>query len=138
MKQVAGERPRPFILEDTAFWWDAAAQEQLLIQRCAQCQTLRHPPAPSCGSCRSLAWDAVTASGRGTVHSFVVSHYPQHPAFSYPLAVVLVDLEEGTRLVAAFQGEIAEVRIGLPVTVDWITDEAGTVLPVFVAAEDAR
>ncbi|MFS3127031.1 Zn-ribbon domain-containing OB-fold protein [Nocardioides sp. Bht2] len=138
MKQVTGVRPRPFVLEDTEFWWSAAAAERLLIQRCVGCRTLRHPPAPSCASCRSLDWDTVTASGRGTVHSFVISHYPQHPAFSYPLAVVLVDLEEGTRLVAAFQGSPDEVRIGLPVMVDWITDEAGTVLPVFVAAEGPR
>ena len=39
-------------------------------------------------------------SGRGTVYSFVVNHYPQVPAFDYPLVVALVELEEGTRLVA--------------------------------------
>jgi len=131
MRQVAGERPRPFVLEDTEFWWQAAAEGRLLIQRCGDCGDLRHPPSPSCPRCRSFAWDAVESAGRGTVHSFVVSHHPQHPAFSYPLTVVLVDLDEGTRLVAGFDGSADEVSIGLPVALDWIRDEAGTVLPVF-------
>lgn len=134
MKQVPGERPTPFVLEHTDFWWQGVADQRLLAQRCTECQALRHPPAPCCPRCRSFGWDSVELSGRGTVHSFVVSHHPQHPAFSYPHVVVLADLEEGTRLVAGFDGARDDVSIGMNVEIGWIRDDAGTVLPVFRAA----
>ena len=89
-------RPRPALTQDNAFWFEGARDHQLLIQRCTSCGTLRHPPLPACANCRSFDWDTVTASGRGTLYSFVVVHYPQVPSFAYPLAIGLVQLEEGT------------------------------------------
>ena len=80
-------RPRPALTQDNAFFFEGARAHHLLIQRCTSCGTLRHPPRPACGTCRSFEWDTVTASGRGTVYSFVVVHYPQVPAFDYPLAI---------------------------------------------------
>ena len=50
---------------DDAFFWDAAAEDLLLVQRCAECGTLRHPPAPMCGHCGSLSWDTQESAGRG-------------------------------------------------------------------------
>ena len=70
-------------------------------------------PAPLPASAARYEWTAQEASGRGTVYSFVVNHYPQVPAFDYPLAVGLIELEEGTRLVADLVGiDAADVRIG--------------------------
>ena len=40
-----------------------------------------------------------STSGGGTLHSFVVVHYPQVPSFDYPNQVALVELDEGVRLV---------------------------------------
>ncbi len=74
-------RPRPSITRDNAWWFDALKEHHLLIQRCTSCGALRHPPRPMCDKCQSLEWDTVTASGRGSVYSFVVNHYPQVPAF---------------------------------------------------------
>ena len=82
----------------------APGSTQLLIQHCTSCGTLRHPPLPACGTCGSLEWDAVEASGRGTLYSYVVVHYPQVAAFEYPLPIGLVELEEGTRVVANLGG----------------------------------
>ncbi|HEV2362142.1 MAG TPA: OB-fold domain-containing protein, partial [Acidimicrobiales bacterium] len=43
-------------------------------------------------------------------------HHPQMPGFEYPLAVGLVELEEGTRIVAPLVGvDPADVQIGAPV-----------------------
>ncbi len=130
-------RHKPFILRDNAFWFEAAAQRRLVIQACTDCGTLRHPPGPVCPSCRSFAWHEVEASGRGTVHSYVVSHHPKAPGYDYPLTVVLVDLEEGTRLVADFTGDPGEVEIGLPVQVDWLDYDEHLTLPRFRAATSA-
>jgi len=125
-------RPRPALTQDNAFWFEGARQHRLLIQRCKQCGTLRHPPRPMCSECRSYEWDVVDASGRGTVYSFVVNHYPQVPAFDYPLTVGLIELEEGTRLVANVIGiDPGDVRVGMPVEVEWVDHDPELSLPAF-------
>jgi uncharacterized protein len=92
-------RPRPSTTFDNTWWFDALNDGRLLIQRCAACGTLRYPAGPMCGSCNSHDIDVVEATGGGTIHSFTITHYPQIPSFDYPLAVVLVDLDEGVRMV---------------------------------------
>jgi uncharacterized protein len=93
-------RPRPATTHDDSFFWQGLRDGKLLIQKCANCGTLRHPPGPMCRSCRSLEWTTLESAGTGTLHSFVVVHYPQVPSFEYPNQVVLVELDEGIRLVA--------------------------------------
>jgi hypothetical protein len=78
--------------------------------------------------------DAIEASGRGTVHSFVVFHHPPVPPFAYPNVIVLVDLEEGTRLVSRLVGvDPDDVRIGMPVAVAFETVEDDLALHYFRA-----
>jgi uncharacterized OB-fold protein/acyl dehydratase len=126
------KRPRPAITQDNAFFFEGATQGKLLIQRCASCGRLRHPPRPMCGACRSLEWDTVEASGRGVVYSFVVNHHPQVAAFDYPLVVALVELEEGTRLVSNILGvDPHEVHVGMPVEVEFVTFDEELTLPQF-------
>jgi uncharacterized OB-fold protein/acyl dehydratase len=125
-------RPRPSITLDNAFWFDGAREHRLLIQRCASCGALRHPPRPRCDRCGSYEWDALEASGRGIIYSYVVNHHPQIPAFDYPLPIALIELEEGTRLVADLVGiEPTEIEIGMPVTVEWIEPDPDLTLPAF-------
>ncbi|MFY9615768.1 MAG: Zn-ribbon domain-containing OB-fold protein, partial [Candidatus Dormiibacterota bacterium] len=131
-------RPRPAINADNRFFWEGVDQGQLLIQRCAACGALRHPPRPMCPKCRSLEWDTVAASGRGTVHSFVVPHHPPLPMVPQPYVVVLVDLEEGTRLVSNLVDVAPEdVRIGMPVEVAFTAVDEELTLPLFRPAGDA-
>ncbi len=126
------KRPRPALTQDNSFFFEGAKHHKLLIQHCTTCGTLRHPPRPSCANCRSFDWDTVTASGRGTIYSFVVNHYPQVPAFDYPLVVALVELEEGTRLVANVSGITPEeVAIGMPVVAEFEEFDEDLTLPVF-------
>lgn len=125
-------RPRPALNLDNRFWFDAAQEKRLVVQRCAECQTLRHPPGPACPECRSFEWDTVEASGRGTVYSFVVAHHPPHPAFDYPLLIAVVELEEGTRLITNLVGVAPDdVEIGMPVEVDWLVADDELTLPLF-------
>jgi uncharacterized OB-fold protein len=129
-------RPRPAITEDIAFFFDGAKAGTLLIQRCAQCGVLRHPPRPACASCGSFEWDTVTSSGRGTVFSFVVMHYPQIPSFEYPLPIAVVELEEGTRLVGDLIGiDSADVRIGMPVVAEMVAVDPELTIPMFRPAD---
>jgi len=125
-------RPRPAITRDNAFWWEGIKAGRLLIQRCGGCGTLRHPPRPMCPRCQSLEWDTIESSGRGTVYSFVVSHYPQVPAFDYPLAIGLIELEEGTRLVSnVVDVDPADVHVGMPVEVVFTAVDHELTLPLF-------
>jgi uncharacterized OB-fold protein/acyl dehydratase len=125
-------RPRPGITRDNAFWWEGVKAGKLRIQRCGGCGTLRHPPRPMCPRCQSLDWDTVESSGKGVVYSFVVSHYPQVPAFDYPLAIGLIELEEGTRLVSnVIDIDPADVHVGMPVEVVFEAVDDDWTLPLF-------
>ncbi|MEU3270230.1 OB-fold domain-containing protein [Saccharomonospora sp. NPDC006951] len=122
--------PRLVVTQDNEFWFTAAKRGRLEIQRCADCHTLRHPPAPACANCRSLSWDSVRASGKATLHSFTVIHHPRDAAFGYPLIVGLADLEEGTRLVADIAGiDRDELRIGMELEVGFAEHPHGETLP---------
>ena len=127
-------RPRPGTTHDNRFFFEGAKDHKLLIQRCAACQTLRHPPQPRCDRCGSYDWDTLESSGTGTVYSYVVNHYPQVPAFDYPLPIGLIELAEGTRLVAQIvECPVASITVGMPVEVTWIEDGDLTV-PAFKPA----
>jgi uncharacterized OB-fold protein/acyl dehydratase len=109
-------RLRPPFGHDNRWWWEGIEAGELRIQRCKSCGTLRHPPRPMCGSCQSLEWDWVVSKGAGTVYSYTVMHHPPIPGYDFPLAVALIELDEGTRLVANVVGvPPSEVRIGLRV-----------------------
>lgn len=131
-------RPRPAINRDNQFFFDGTSERRLLIQRCSACGQLRHPPGPMCPNCHSTEWDTVESTGTGTVHSFVVNHYPQVPSFEYPLVVALIDLAEGTRLVSNIVDATPEsVHIGMAVDVRWLDAGDGLTLPVFAPKDDS-
>jgi len=128
-------RPRPAVTQDNAFWFEGARAHELLIQRCTSCGMLRHPPLPACSNCGSLEWDTIVSSGRGTLFSYVVVHYPQVPAFEYPLPIGLIELEEGTRVVANLgQVQRDDVAIGMALRAEFVDFDEDLSLPVFVPA----
>jgi len=136
---VAAKRPLPGISDDTRFFWDGCAKGQLLIQRCTACATLRHPPAPVCIKCHSFDWDSVQASGRGSLYSFVVMHYPVVAPFEHPNPIGLIELEEGVRLIAGLVGvEPGQLKIGQRLQVEFQTFDEQLTLPLFrpVPAEE--
>lgn len=125
-------RPRTVINVDNAFFWDGVAQRRFLIQRCADCGVLRHPPRPMCGKCRSTDWDTIEASGRGTVFSFVIHHHPPLPGVTAPHLVATIALDEGTRFVAELV-DVApqDVTIDMPVELVWVEMDPELTLPMF-------
>lgn len=126
------KRPKPGISDDTRFFWEGCAEGKLLIQRCTACNTLRHPPGPVCSSCHSFEWDSVQASGKGSIYSFVVMHYPEVPPFDYPNPIGLIELEEGVRLTAGLVGvKRDELAIGQAVQVEFHTFDDELILPLF-------
>ncbi len=122
---------------DSQPYWDGLNEHRLRLQRCADCGKVRHYPRPVCDACWSMNVDWIDASGRGTVHSWTITHYAFHPGFKgdLPYLLLTVDLEEGVRMNAQARGiDPATVRVGMPVRVDYETVKDGLTLPVFVPA----
>ena len=126
------KRPAPGVSDDNRFFWEGVKQGKLLIQRCKSCGDLHHPPGPVCPKCHSFEWDTIESSGKGTVYSFVVMHYPEVPPFEYPNPVGLIELEEGVRLISQLIGvKPGEVKIGQKVQVEFVTFDGELTLPQF-------
>ncbi|MEC4018888.1 bifunctional MaoC family dehydratase N-terminal/OB-fold nucleic acid binding domain-containing protein [Streptomyces sp. H27-D2] len=131
-REAEARRPRPVVNRDNAGFWDGVADHKLLIQRCTGCETFRFPWLPGCNACGSADWKAVEASGVGTVYSYVVMRHPPFPAFDPPYAVGLIELAEGVRMVANVTGvPYDEVRIGMPVTLEFLRVDDELELPAF-------
>jgi uncharacterized protein len=121
----------PVVGHDDGYFWNGVAEGKLLLQRCADCGRVRQPPTPMCPNCRSLKTGSQESTGRGTVYSWILSHHPTEPD-AEPRIVVLVDLEEGVRLVSnLIDVELSEVDNGMEVEVCFRTFEGGVTLPQF-------
>jgi uncharacterized protein len=106
----------PAVDPDSQPWWDALAEERLILPHCLNCGRLWFPPSPGCPNCGAVNWEWVDASGRGTIYSWVVIARALHPAFAgdVPYTIVAVDLEEGARIFGRL-AEGVEPAPGAPV-----------------------
>ena len=81
----------------------------------------------------------VDLAGTGVVYSYALLHHPQHPAFSYPVPAVLVDLDEGVRIVSNLVGiDPNQIRIGMEVEVAFEPAEDDMAVPVFKPRGDVK
>jgi uncharacterized OB-fold protein len=131
-------RLRPEVTRDSKPYWDGLKEGLLMIQQCADCGTYRHYPRPVCPQCYSMNVNWREASGKGTVHSWTVSHHAFHPSFkkSLPQIFVTADLEEGVRINAELiDGNADELAVGKPVRVSFITFDEELSGPALVLDE---
>jgi 3-oxo-4,17-pregnadiene-20-carboxyl-CoA hydratase alpha subunit len=127
----------PSVDADDQYFWDGVREHQLLLQQCASCGTLRHPPVPMCGVCHATQWTTSAAAGTGTVHSWIVSKPPSDPTDPGRI-VVLVELTEGLRIVGNLVDvERDDVRNEMAVEVCF-REYDGITLPQFRPADGAR
>jgi uncharacterized protein len=134
-EHAAGPVLRPAVNRDTAFFWDGTREGELRIQRCEDCGALRHPPGPFCTACGSTRRGHVVAGGRGSVYSYVVHHHPPVPGKVLPLVIVLVELEEGVRMLGELHdADPDSVEIGQPVLCRMQRIDDELTLPCWVAA----
>ena len=98
---------RPVRNRDNDYFFEGAALGEVRIQNCKACGVLRHPPGPVCPSCHATDRGYVVASGLGTVFSEITHHAPAIPGRELPLRIVLVDLDEGVRMIGVYLGEEA-------------------------------
>lgn len=116
---------------------------KLMVQQCAACQALQHPPEEICHACGSMSFTHREVAPTGTVHSYTVAHYPVNRALAsaVPYAVVLVSLDEVPEIRVI--GNVldippSEVRIGMAVHAHWeertLDDGSVIQLPQWVRA----
>jgi uncharacterized OB-fold protein len=87
-----------------------------------------------CPECHSLEFEWAPVSGRGTIYSYAIVHQLLHPfwADQVPYNVVLVELEEGIRIVSNLVDCPHEaIRIGMPVSVVFEDISRELSLPLF-------
>ena len=127
-------KPLPQVTPEMKPFWDAARRHELVVQRCAACGAHRFPARDICSRClsREAVWTPV--SGRGTVFSWAIMHQVYHPGFAaeVPYAVVVIELDEGARLVSNLVDcTPADIRAGMPVEVVFDDVAPDVTLPKF-------
>jgi uncharacterized protein len=110
--------PEPVGLNAEFYAYCAAGE--LRFQRCIACATWRHPPRARCAVCGSEKSEWALATGNGQVYSWTITHRAIDPGFAdeVPYAVVVVEMDEGPRLVGNLRDLApSELSLGLPVAV---------------------
>lgn len=106
----------------TEFNHDFFTSARLMLQQCADCSTIQHPPDDVCYNCQGWNFQSKEATGPGTIYSYIIVHNPPSPAWAdrVPYPVVLVELDEhpGIRIIGNVINAAPEhIAIGQPVRV---------------------
>jgi uncharacterized protein len=117
-------RPRAYPPRKTAFtahFWDGLADGVFSTTRCQSCRTFTFPPKPFCPHCWHEQIEWVPLSGRGRLYSATRIHaVPAIFASETPIAVGIVDLDEGVRVAMRIWTEGAAAQLPLDVPVDML------------------
>lgn len=128
-------RPIPTIVPESQRFWDVCQEGNFELQQCQDCGRFIFYPRIKCKFCHSnnLIYRKVT--GRGTVYSYTVVNNPASKDFNeeIPYILVLVNLEEGPRLLAnLIKCKPEQCGIGMEVRVELIATDKGFKLPFFI------
>lgn len=130
--------PRPVPAPDdvSGFYWQAAAEHRLVLQRCRSCHKLQYPPEICCVHCQSDQFALAEVSGRGVLYSYAVVDRALHAGFidALPYVVAFVELDEqpGLRILTNLVDvpPDAPLSCGMPVEVTF-EDRGAVTLPQF-------
>ncbi|TAK69318.1 MAG: Zn-ribbon domain-containing OB-fold protein [Betaproteobacteria bacterium] len=114
----ATKKPLPTPDTDSAAFWSGLKEGKLLLQHCLDCGNVQYYQQGMCRRCGGERLEHRAASGRGKVHSYSVVYRAPGPAFKrdVPYAVLLVELEEGPRMISSLVGAKPEsVTFDMPV-----------------------
>ena len=119
-------RPLPVPDEQSAPFWEAAADHVLVLARCGRCAHWSLPPETVCPSCGSTdpGYEFAPVSGAGSVRSWTVVRQSFLPGFDADLPFVLVDVQLAdqpeVRLIGRlFDGADSRPELDEPVELDW-------------------
>lgn len=111
----------PQIDNESEPFWAAAREGRFLIMHCRACDGPYFYPRRYCPNCWSEETEWREASGRGRVYTYSIVRQNPAPPFRdwCPYAVVLVDLDEGVRVMANWDRSqpLEELTVGTPVRI---------------------
>jgi uncharacterized OB-fold protein len=136
------KRMSPEATPETREFWEGAKRHELRIQRCLDCKRAYFYPRPFCPHCASRNVEWFTASGKGTLYSYVIVHRGP-PGFQdwLPYVIAVVQLQEGPRMMSnVINVEPAPEHLppDLPLEVTWEQQSDDITLPLFQPAGGAR
>ena len=131
------KRPLPQATPETKHFWEGTQAGEIRLQRCDDCAKVYFPPRPFCPACASRKVSVFKASGKATLHSYVIHHRPA-PGFTPPYAIAVVELAEGPRMMTNIVGcpqtpEALPLDMALEPHFEKMTDEI--TLPLFQPAK---
>ena len=138
MSEAHDRKPLPTITPEAKPFWDGAANNKLLMQRCRDCRKYVWTPRPSCFECGSERLDWQELSGTGEVYSFTVIRQvvgrAASPAFEkdIPYVIAWIDLDEGPRMISNVVGcPVEAVKLRMKVSVIFDQQSPEIWLPKF-------
>ena len=131
---MATEWYHPMVDSENAPFWKAAREGKLLIKRCTSCKKDFYYPRGACPHCWSDKTEWKEASRKGTIYSYSVVHQNPAPPFKElcPYGVLLVDLEEGPRMMVNwdFKLKVDQLKVGMPVEIAFRVVNEDLSLPI--------
>ena len=131
----ARSKPLPRSTPETQPFWDGTRDGRLMIMHCNACSRDYFYPRPYCPYCFSADTTWKQASGRGTLHTYIINHRPA-PGFENeaPYVIAVVQLEEGPRMMSNLvdvDPDPAKLQIDMPLEVVFDTVNDQVTLPKF-------
>lgn len=111
-------KPRPIPTPTSQPYWDGLTRNQILVQRCADCESWVFYPRSRCTNCLSSSLEWKQVSGRGTIFTFTIARQPTVPMFAdeTPQLIAVVELDEGIRMTTTLvTDDLASLRTGAAV-----------------------
>ena len=131
----------PIPTPETARYWEACHNHQLLIQKCAGCGKHQFYPRSICSHCNGDNVEWVEAAGRGKVISYTVMHRAVSKAYDEAdtSVLALIRLVEGVQMMSNIvKCDPEKIHAGMAVEVtfeDW-SDRIS--VPMFRPADESE
>jgi uncharacterized OB-fold protein len=119
---------------ETEGFWSAAAQHELRIQRCTECNAFRASPSKVCPICQSEDSEWSQVSGKGKIYAWIEVNQAVLPLWRdlVPYNVVQVELDDAPNVILTGNVPAAaedSLRVGLPVEVIFDDVAEGVSIP---------
>ncbi len=94
-------KPSPVPDEVSKPFWDACNEGRLVVQYCAECDWLQHPPQKACAKCGpDASMEFRQMSGRGKIHGYCISHDSRVMMLQeiQPFNLAVIELEDAPEI----------------------------------------
>jgi uncharacterized OB-fold protein len=115
-------------------FWAATRERRLVLQWCRRCDAGVHYPRWACPSCLGDDLEWRESPGCGSLYSFSIPTAAASPMLAdlAPVAIALVELDEGVRLVSnVVDVDMGAIEVGMALRVRWEPMSDGRHFPLF-------